>query len=217
MVRGGAPHVLALLTLFGCGGGGGSVSLDQLATEHAAVFCGRAFSCCTAAELGGDPSLGEADCRALYESQFGVEFGNFKTGVDAGRTRYHGDRARRCLDTLASLPCSLWGVGEELRRFPDCTLTFEGLVAPGGACDFDQECANGYCELNGRTCVERLKLGEPCTVARCEQELICLYDGSGSAACAAPLADGSACYSNTSCANLCDLNVCGPSTFCDGI
>jgi hypothetical protein len=215
--RSGTVSVLAAL-MVGCGGeSSGSISLDQLGTEYAAMFCRKAFSCCDDTERSGIPSGDEASCRSSYGTSFNAGYANLQMSVDAGRTRYHGDRARRCLDTMAALPCPLWGIGEAVNRLSDCNTTFEGQVAPGGTCARDQECASGYCETSTGTCVARPKQGEPCTEARCELGLACLNDAWGGAACGASRPDGSACYVGAECASFCDANVCGPSVLCDGV
>jgi len=216
---GGGGTVAALAALMvGCGGGsGGSIPLDQLGAEYAAVFCRKAFTCCDDAERASVASRDEADCRSAYGASFSASFANIQMSVDAGRTRYHGDRARRCLDTMAARPCPLWGIGEAVSRILDCNTTHEGLLAPGSTCERDQECANGYCETSSRTCVARSKLGETCTEAHCEWELVCVFDASGASACGAPLPDGSPCYVSSECASFCNADVCGPSVVCDGV
>jgi hypothetical protein len=209
----------AAAIVIGCGGGGGSngaIPLDQLGTEYAAVFCRKAFACCDAAERSSVSGGDEANCRSAYGTSLSAGYANITVGVDAGRTRYDGARARGCLNAIAALVCAQWGVDEELDRFPDCLHTFEGTVAPGGTCSRHQECAGGYCDMASGMCVARPALGEPCS-GLCELELACLYDTTGAGACGVPLADGSPCSFNSECVNFCEANVCGPPTMCNGV
>lgn len=216
---GGGVAVGALVALVvGCGGGnGGSIALDQLGAEYAAVFCRKAFTCCDDAERAGVASRDEADCRSAYGTSFNIAYAMVQMDVDAGRSRYHGDRARRCLDAMAAVSCPQWGIGEAASRIPDCNTTHEGLLAPGNTCERDYECANGYCDISSGTCVARSKLGETCTEADCEWGLVCLFDASGASACGAPLPDGSPCFVSSECASYCNVDVCGPSLMCDGV
>jgi hypothetical protein len=216
----------ALLVLLapGCGSGGGSgvvaVPFDQFATEYAAVFCHKGFTCCDAVELGRY-GADEATCRTTYAAGISANNADFPTAIAAGRIIYHGDRVRRCIDTIAALPCAQWGADEELRRFPDCIGAYDGTVAPGGACTHTAECADGTCDTGGAAgvCVANAKIGESCVSDSCPLELSCASDASGfPTVCATPLPDGSACSYDSDCAStFCEANVCGLPTLCNGV
>ena len=193
---------------------------DRLGAEYAAVICRKAFTCCDAAELAGD-APDEATCRAGIGAEASGTVASYQAATDAGRLIYHGDRARRCLDTLQALPCAQWGGDEELRRFPDCLHIFEGTVAAGGACEHSAECDDGFCDVASGTgiCVAFSRMGESCTAGRCLPELACASDASGfPTVCANPLPDGSPCSYDSDCAStFCEASVCGLPLMCNGV
>jgi len=222
----------ATAVLVSCGGGGGHggapVPMDQLGTQYAAIFCHKAFTCCDATELAGGnvTTTDEAGCRALVGPEISSNVADNQADISAGRIAYHGDSARRCLDTVAALPCAQWGADEELARFSDCLHVLEGLVAPGGACSRSAECANGFCDTTGAgVCVARPKLGEYCPSELCSDGLACLHDPTTGAqgVCQPPIADGASCFFDSDCASaFCNVDasgngICGTATFCNGV
>jgi hypothetical protein len=218
-------HAILAQSIGGGGGStGGDVPLDQFAATYAAVFCQKAFTCCDAAELAGDSMTGidEATCRSTYAAGISANMADYPASIAAGRIIYHGDRARRCFDAIAALPCAQWGADEELRRFPDCLHMTEGTVAPGGECTRTVECDDGSCNSgNGTTniCVANARISESCTSRSCQPELSRASDSSGlPTVCATPLPDGSACSYDSDCAStFCEARVCGPPTMCNGV
>jgi len=235
-IRRGVTRIIsgsATAFLLGCSGGGGhgggSVPMDQLGTQYAAIFCHKAFTCCDATELAGGnvTTVDEASCRALVGPEISSNVADNQADVSAGRLVYHGDSARRCLDTLAALPCAQWGADEELARFPDCQHVFEGLVAPAASCTRDAQCADGFCDTTAGTCVARPKRGEDCANGLCSEGLECQPDPTTGApsVCLPPLADGSPCTFDGQCTSAsCNIDTaatgaasCGPPTFCNGV
>jgi len=217
----------------GCGGGGSGpngnpvvpIPLEQANREFAAVMCAKFFTCCDAdevarAEVGPD----EATCSSGLFSDGNSLFDENAPGVAAGRITYHGDRARRCLDWLAGLPCAQWGGDVVLSRSPDCRGIFEGTVT-SGPCEISDECLNGSCwwqTETEHTCRPSPQLGESCTTSLCGSDSYCLGDGT-SGICRAPEADGQPCSGGLECASRsCNGNmpfegVCGPPVTCNGI
>ena len=210
---------LAALVI-GCGGGSnGSIPLDQLASEFAITVCRKAFECCDASERADNPMFAadEANCRSAYAAPISSSIATHQASVDTGRILYHGDRARRCLDAIAALPCAQWSRDNAGGRIPDCLHYTKGTIAPGGACGWTIECADGTCSSEN-TCVGRVDVGESCQAAPCRQELACIVDTSGvPTVCAEPFADGSPCTYDFECANFCQGNLCGPATSCNGV
>jgi hypothetical protein len=228
----GAPVLLCVAAAFviGCGGGhgGGAVPMDQLGAEYASVFCHKAFTCCDATELAGGnvTTADEATCRSLVGPEISSNVADNQADVSGGRLVYHGDSARRCLDTLAALPCAQWGGDEELARFADCQHVFEGLVAPLAPCVRNAECADGFCDTTAGVCRALPKLGESCPSGLCSEGLACLSNPTTGATdvCGAPLGDGSPCHYDSECTSaFCNIDPggstssCGPATFCNGV
>jgi hypothetical protein len=226
--------VLALaLSGLGCpsngGGGGSSVSLDQLADELAGAFCRKAFTCCTAAELQANTATAadEATCRTTVAAQLGADISANQPAIDMGTMVYHPEKARACLDVVAALSCPDWGGDDQLFRFPDCNQIWEGKVAPGGACTRNQECIGGSCtNISGPfMCVGLPGLGEPCPTGNCQLGIACAQDAAGLPTTCVPLqANGVACNGNEGCAsNNCafvasaSAVVCAPATMCVGM
>src|SRR5947208_7004179 len=117
--------------------------------------------------------LGTLASQRLIGAGIDADAATNQAGVAAGRIVYHGERARRCVDSLIALPCEQWGDDDELRRFPDCQGTYEAKVAPGGACDLNQDCIGGHCEASA--CVADPKTGDACRIGECARALVCLY------------------------------------------
>jgi len=215
---------LSCLPAFGCGpGSGGSIPIGQLGTQYAAVFCHKVFTCCEPAERSDINANDEATCRTLVATDVNTNIANSQASIDAGRISYHGDLARRCVDTVSALSCAQWSGDDEYRRFPECLSVLEGTVMPGGACTTSGECRGGTCDINAGTagtCVARAGLGESCTTASCLAGLACQFDTN---TCMNPLPDGSPCLYNSDCANgFCETDasgaqMCAPPTTCNGI
>src|SRR5689334_393041 len=103
---------LSLVILAACGGGGGGggsgdVSLDDLGSTYAPVYCMKAAECCTADELH-DLTLTdtESDCELFFQgllAQYLVPA--IQDGEDAGRLVYHGDTMGACIDSIADMTC----------------------------------------------------------------------------------------------------------------
>ena len=223
--EGGLGTIWGLVALvIGCDGGsnGGSnasIPLDQFASEFAATVCRKAFECCDASERADHPTFAadEANCRSAYAAPINSSIATHRASVDAGRILYHGDRARRCVDAIAALPCEQWSRDDADRRIADCLHYTKGTIAPGGACGWTIECADGSCN-NENICVGRAGVGEACQGVPCRWELACIVDAAGyPTVCVEPFADGSPCTNDFECANFCVGNVCAPATFCNGV
>jgi hypothetical protein len=215
---------LLCLPVFGCGpGSGGSIPSGQLGSQYAAVFCHRVFTCCEPAERSDINANDEATCRTLVATDVNTKIAGSQASIDAGRINYHGDLARRCVDTLGALSCAQWSGDDEYRRFPECLSILEGTVMPGGACTTSEECRSGSCDINAGTagtCVARAGLGESCATVSCLATLACQFDTN---TCMNPLPDGSPCVYNSDCTNgFCGTDAsgarsCASPTTCNGI
>ena len=212
----------------GCGGGssGKSIPIDQLASEYAAVFCHKMFTCCDASELAARESTGpdEAACRSVVAAT--VNDPVLQAQVAAGRVVYHGDRARSCLDTVAALPCQQWALDEKLIRFPACDAITEGTLAAGSACAISDQCIDGFCgsSTGELVCAPPAQAGQPCSFAKCVSGLACRTDELASPGICGPrLPDGAACVDQNDCASgYCigdgtGMASCGLLTTCNGV
>jgi hypothetical protein len=229
-------RILSVCALFaGCGGGGGSVSVDDLGTELAKVGCSKIFECCTSTEvmaqfanitIDGQPITTEAQCESFSGGLFASFLTpQYKDSIAAGRIAYDADAAGDCIDVAANLSCSDYSQlsGNESVH---CDKPFIiPKVADGGMCAQDYECTGGYCDgasnsmVNG-TCKPLPTAGQDCN-EKCAQGLYCGYDQTAmKEACQAVKANGSACVSNDECtSNHCVSSTCAaaPPPVCDGM
>ena len=193
---------VALGTLSGCPTTNSDpVELDELPALLAANGCDYAARC-----QGGvrayESLLGEqvTDCEAQLARWYQQGFASLHAAIEAGRVRYHGDLARRCLDWQRGAACYSTPVDDS------CLEVFEGAVADGGACFRSDECESRRCDgasgCTAGSCVHLPELGEVCT-ASCAWGSRC--DGETSR-CVAYLQEGDACES---------VVDCGPSLVCE--
>lgn len=192
--------VLALLVA-GCSN---NISRDQLYPEIYRAYCAQYARCGLAHS--------ESACKTLYDGY--LEYMEtptlYEASIEAGKIRYDGARARRCIDAMAATPCS--GSVLAVASNEDCQGMFEGLVPVGGACG-PRECVpSAYCttEAGGAecpgTCVARVSEGvEAKSAAMCEFPLT-LVDGR----CAKRRKEGEACQGSSMCESL----SCGGDLVC---
>jgi hypothetical protein len=196
----------------------------------AALYCRRVFTCCLPKErpTGMDD---EATCR-LREA--GVVVGVGMPFITEGLSRYDREAGTTCLRNLTNARCGAI-FSRDSGRFVACQDVLKGLVANGGFCDFDIECAGGHCGgsgcenpppprcangqfFNGTMCEERHGTGGQCSSpAECLSTLTCI-----DMKCAPALADGQPCMSPVDCIGTCTTiagespPVCRPAV-CAGL
>ena len=216
----------AMVAATGCGSsssGGGSIAQADFAAESAKVMCHRAFTCCDATEQTDNASqwgATEAECVTMRTQQNSDAIMAFQAGITAGHIAYHGDRAKTCLDNVAALKCSDWGVNFNTRYVPGCIHVFDGTVAMGGTCTYDEECATGFCGAG--MCAARGALGVACTAPTgCQDGLYCPVSAGDH--CATVAAVGAACEVSIACQNnSCVIpdgatsGTCGSPMTCNG-
>ena len=187
-----------------CGGGGGSLSIDDFSQELRDAYCKDLVRCGVVNDLATcqDTDLGvfEIDVR-LNGSQFGV--------FDGGTAKFDGGNAKDCVDKIASASCDLTDEVQRglslLRRrvFPEvCGQIFVGTRHAGEACTFAAECISQDCQIPGcsdaccpGTCVGDaapaiVRVGESCRAARCASGSFC---NPANATCTALIPTGAAC------------------------
>ncbi len=202
----------------GGNGGGGTIALEEIGQKNAEVFCGAAFSCCTAVELptlfeGIGTPKDEAECVQTFKGLFdGFALPGFKDSIAEGRIVYDGDKAASCFDNLPS-DCSIVTPdgADPLETSPDCQAIFVGKVANGGDCAQDDDCAVdgsdcmgasngmlGKCQLPG-------DVGAACMFGSDCKSDYCDFQTS---MCAAKKALGEMCSGSQSCMNsYCDVDT----------
>jgi hypothetical protein len=214
-----------LVTLAGCSssgsGGGGTVALADFGSELAKVSCHRIYTCCDTTERADNTSWGptEADCVTAMTTN--NPLASLQAGIDAGKIVYHGDRAKLCLDHMAALSCTDWGINFNMRYVPDCGHITDGTVAMSAACASDAECVSGFCSLS--VCAARGALGDACTSpTACQDGLYCPVSAGDH--CATAAAVGAACEVSVSCQNnscvipdLATSGTCGSPMTCNGV
>ncbi len=174
------------LALAGCPGGGGTVPLEDVPTRLAPSYCALLDRC--ANPFVGPYLFGSGSCEDGIEPLIEDSFlGRASQAVRDGTVVYHGDRVDGCLTALDSAGCSLDTVVATA-----CTDIFEGTVAAGGACAWDEECVSGYCsDTDGMcpgTCASFIGAGGSCMAEGCAPGLTC-----ANGTCSAVSVAGGAC------------------------
>jgi hypothetical protein len=181
-LTGRSTFVVAVLASVATGCGSGSaIPLDQFNDEFAKTLCRRYYTCCDVIERGADPELGstEAECVAVFTAAFAGSGAGVQADIDAGLLVYHGDKARACLDDLATLSCEEYGMEFDLNRIPNCVALAEGKVALGDTCSNSDRCTSRFCAANpagtAMTCQVPPALPTPQPIgAPCDQDAACL-------------------------------------------
>jgi hypothetical protein len=197
--------VIATIVLTGCGPG--SVALDDYAIATRGAYCSHLETCgviesvetCLATNTGFDFTINGLDLRLTA---------SLRAAIEAGKVRYDGDSAKRCLDALgATRGCD--PTAEISRVRPDeCLQIFNGRLGADEECARDDECISRQCDVPGceeacctGACVGdtppvRAQLGESCEVAECDNGLFC---DDGTATCVALKSQGGFCVSIAEC------------------
>jgi len=188
--------LLSVATFDACGGssnftagGGDSLALDDLPSEFARAQCELVERCYGPLY---HVFFSFEDCATRTEATFrDAGFGAIEAAVDAKTVKYDGEKAAKCLDTLAERDCT----EINQRTLDACDDALKGSVEPGGDCNIDEECEGSrICEVAAQcpgTCVERYDAGHPCTENdECADGLVC---SEATLRCVAPAGDGEAC------------------------
>jgi hypothetical protein len=172
------------------------IPVEDLGAHYATTTCGAVTDCygdtVRALFLG---LATETDCVTQFTN--GYQDGAlplYQQAIAAGTLRYDAANAQACIDALEALGC-----GFTTSRTPAaCDALLVGLVANGGACSINEECAgDAYC-ANATTCPgtcqPRVGAGAACPDDEaCTTGLRC-----GSAhTCVAPALEGAPCQGST--------------------
>jgi len=129
--------VVVGLLLASCRGGDGSsvIPLAEFTEQAQQAACSRAVRC------GWFPDIASCKSSSTWKT------GQLVASTHAGRVRYDGKAAVDCLRSTAAFGCNLT---DRTDQPPACAKAFVGIVATGGACFVDDDCASGSC--SGRAC-----------------------------------------------------------------
>ena len=211
------------------GSGTDGLALENLGGEATKAYCATMFSCCTSMEVdqlfqitGGRPA-DEADCIAKFQMlKEAAILANYQDSVDQGRIKYDGVKAAECMAEAKNDCATVHSLAIFGNDSAACKATFVGLVADGGGCLTNYECASPktWCTgigPNGELgkCMTWAKAGEECLdKSICDDGLVCLYQPSGKYVCAAPLPTGQPCTGDGA---ECISGLCGASNMCEDL
>ncbi len=161
----------------GCPGtNGGTVSIEELPARIAPSYCGL-FDRCPNPYISAF-FFGGRDCAESIEPILEDTFlGRADEAIRDGTVVYRGDLVDQCIRELDGAGCNL-----DQLSVSACTSIFEGTIAAGGDCSWDEECIEGYCSTTDGmcpgTCATRAALGGACTTDQnCSANLDCV-DGA---------------------------------------
>ncbi len=205
-------HLVLIVGLIGCGGGGG-VSVEDLPDEIEGADCDRAVAC--------EGVVDRATCEGSIDQSNG--FGAIEAGVKDGTIKYDSGKAGDCADSRGGTSCTFPGFHSD----NPCADVFTGTVPTGGSCVIDLQCANfGECVATSPSCdpeimccvgtcmgsVAESPIGGPCAndLNFCVENSYCKQGtGTGPGTCTALVAaEGAACDEIDACVNpfYCNLN-----------
>ncbi len=225
-----ARWVVAMLVgMVGISCGGGGSGPGSFLRDTVEAGCSKQFECCDATEimeeLGFFGITTEAECKSTLGAFAQIGVNQLNASIKAGRVVFHEDRASDCLELFAGMTCAEFaatGGGDQM--LSGCEDPIEGLVAAGGACSSDDECAVGACvgdsddpPMEG-TCRALPVDGEVCEFD-CAPGLFCDF-GATDSTCAPQQANGASCGGDDECTSgFCDFTeeTCAESTTCDGV
>lgn len=224
-----ALGLLGVFSATGCGDDGNNttsggtpatpIKLDELGTKMGSLFCGIVYSCCTPmeqTELFQDfpmQPMNEAECNTQLKALFEKEIlADLQAGVMAGRLKYDETLAGTCFASMDGQCSVLQNDGPF--SGPGCEKVFVGLVADGGDCASEQECATTghFCDMPQGAmmgkCVAPPTEGQTCANGyQCADGLACAFINN-MGTCVKPLADGQMCTTDAECiSELCDFNT----------
>jgi hypothetical protein len=189
-----------------CGGGagGGPVAVDDFESELLDAVCTFAVTC--------EEMPDRATCLAAKPFLNFDAFATLEVDVAAGTVTYDGQAARACIDVFKRFTsCKATQIGDAQVALAVCRRAFLGMVPPGGACFFNEECADrGTCssttcttpECCAGTCLARpapIPVGSYCSNSvyeECVEGSVC---SNASNACEVPLAPGARCTASDTC------------------
>jgi hypothetical protein len=209
--------LLGCVSVSACGGGGGSVSLQDLGPKAVSSICEFEVRC------GLFPD--QASCEGANVANLG----QITADVNAGKIHYDSVAASDCLNAFASFGCN---ESDLFNGTPQsCRDAFKGTVADGGACFTGEECVSTKCNIGtctpatmccAGTCgatTTPVPKGGDCSAlgSTCATGTFCQRGPAGGAAtCADLVADGQPCTTFDQCVagSTCELAAGTTSGVC---
>src|SRR5882724_7031939 len=191
------------------------VSIDELGAQGAQSVCEFQAKCGEAKDV--------AACLSVHWSGPTSTSATVLAAIKAGRIKYDGDLARRCLDELGSRSCDVTTVS--YHSYPEaCLSVFQGTLHSGAACADSGECLSQHCAIpacNMACCSGTCQGDDPPVLGKvgascatnffCEAQAFC---ESTSLTCVALKRLGESCTDGFSCADglycLHSTKTCGP-------
>lgn len=213
--------VIALCVVMGCSGGNNKPQInatkDNVCNQTASVACYNMYQCCSEGQIEkflnvSDPRT-ESECVSDLSRLCDQQIGIVDASIAAGRMTFDASTMNNCLKALIAPDNSCSSVGSMLPWAAACmTSAWVGVVAVGGACSHNFECANpdaAYCAPN-QVCTALPTEGMSCAGQNCAAGFYC-----GGGTCHAQLPAGGMCAANQQClkGNYCNNaqpRVCAP-------
>ncbi|CAN5423122.1 hypothetical protein BH11MYX1_BH11MYX1_00360 [soil metagenome] len=206
----------------GSGASGPPVPLSDFAVKFSSSTCGKAFECCTTAEITaqyGTQITTEANCDTQISGLLsGFQVPAYQASITAGRLEYDAAAAGNCLALIDSLSCADYSNKMMMASVPGCSDFLIPKVANGGACAQSYECTSDNCmganssPPTDGSCMPVPAIGQACEF-KCASGAYCK-----GTTCAAAKADGETCNDNTQCASdHCDTTCMPAVATCDGL
>ncbi len=206
--------LMMMVLLCGACSANNPVSIEEFADQNSNAVCEFQTKCGEAKDV--------AACRAVHSAGPSFTSATVLAGVKAGRIKYDGDLARKCLDELGSRSCDV--TTASYHGYPEaCVSVFQGTLHGGAACAVGGECISQRCEIpacNMSCCTGTCqgddppvlaKVGASCATNLCEGEAFCEL---ASMTCVALKHLGETCKEAFSCADglycLNSTKTCGP-------
>jgi hypothetical protein len=206
----------------GGGANGAPVPLTDFAAKFSASTCGKAFECCTTAEIAhqyGTSITTEANCDSTISGLLGsLQVPAYQASITAGRLTYDAAAAGDCLALIDSLSCAAYSNAMTMSSVPGCSQFLIPNVANGGACSKSYECTSGNCmgansaPPTDGSCTPVPAIGQACEFS-CAAGAYC--QGT---TCAAAKANGETCNDDSQCASdHCATTCMAAVPTCDGL
>jgi hypothetical protein len=203
--------VSVLVLLAGCQDGlSVDATADTFCDEFAEVACHNMYQCCSESqienELGVSEPRTEAQCREDKTRLCVRSTASLRDSLIAKRVTFNPEPLNTCLSAIVAPDETCSTYASELPWLEACKAqVWTGLVATGGNCFFDHDCAgapkSAECGADQK-CVTLPTAGFPCPLGQCAEDFFC---GSGGL-CQAKLAEGAPCSG---------FNQCREDLFCD--
>jgi hypothetical protein len=179
-----------------CGGGSGSISINDLGARLKAADCRFAVACHTYPD--------EGTCEAAFDAN--QDMNGIVKDVNNNVIKYDDAAAGQCIDDLNALTCDQTDINGFYKFYYDCQEVLKGTLAEGATCVRSEECQSLDCSFS--TCSPNMCCqgtcgpaqpplaadGAPCGNAGCVVSDTCITDPTtGNATCKPRVTQGGTC------------------------